>query len=187
MGKRAEKHLFTEVEDTMILNLVAKHGTKAWKIISKLMSNRSPRQCRERWKYYLSPNLEKGPWTEEEDLLLLDLIKTLEGKWSLISKHFHNRTGTNVKNRSKLLQRMELKKLSPLKKHYKKTELDVIDGSLEYKDKSEELSSPRVAYEDKMVFPSNIKEEPIDLNCCQIIDFWDQNQFVISEDNLYGW
>ena len=34
---------------------------KYWNISNKL--NRTPRQCRDRWKYKLNPTINKKPWT----------------------------------------------------------------------------------------------------------------------------
>lgn len=88
-----------------MIELVSRFGTKDWKTVSIFMNDRTPRQCRERWKYYLAPNVENGPWTQEEDNKLIDLVAEYGSQWALISKCFNQRTGTNVKNRFILLQR----------------------------------------------------------------------------------
>ena len=90
---------FTPEEDEKLKNLVKTYGTNDWKTISSLIPNRSQRQCRERWKNYLSPDVSNAPWTSEEDQLLEEKYKELGSQWSRISKFFNARTDIHVKNR----------------------------------------------------------------------------------------
>jgi hypothetical protein len=55
---------------------------------------RSAKQCREHWNCYLNPTLKKGPWSMEEDVQLLELIRNNNGekKWSEIVYSFEGRT-----------------------------------------------------------------------------------------------
>ena len=66
---------------------------------------RCPKQCREHWNCYLNPNLKKGPWTKEEDLLLLSIIKKnkCQKKWAEMACHFQGRTENALKNRYTLI------------------------------------------------------------------------------------
>ena len=63
------------------------------------MEGRNARQCRERWKHYLSPKVSTGPWTEAEDQLLNEKYSEYGSQWARISKFFMNRTDITVKNR----------------------------------------------------------------------------------------
>ena len=56
--------------------------------VAKQMPNRTTRQCREHWNYYLNPNINKDPWTSEEEALLLEKQGEFGNKWSQISKFF---------------------------------------------------------------------------------------------------
>lgn len=183
---RHSKRMFTKEEDNKIISLVHKLGAKDWKSVSKHMRNRSPRQCRERWRYYLSPNVGNGPWTEDEDQLLLELIKTMEGKWSQIALYFTDRTCTNVKNRYKLLKRSTHKKeLYGQKKEATSSDL------------SEQTASPDTTKEVRPVQASNSDGEkqnnsdsskmPINLDCQSMSTFWEQNQWFPSDDCNFGW
>lgn len=67
--------------------------------------NRTSRQCRERWKNYLSPTVNNGAWTVDEDMKLGQLTDKFGSQWAKISQFFENRTDINVKNRWMLLQR----------------------------------------------------------------------------------
>lgn len=95
---------FTPEEDKLIKDLVEKEG-KNWALISDRLKNRTPRQCRERYNVYLNPNLYFGPWTDEEDKLLLDLHKDLGNQWTKISRSFPRRGIASIKNRVSVLKR----------------------------------------------------------------------------------
>ena len=83
-----KKQHFTSEEDDILKQLVLKLGTKNWKKVAKQMPNRTTRQCREHWNYYLNPNINKDPWTSEEEALLLEKQGEFGNKWSQISKFF---------------------------------------------------------------------------------------------------
>ncbi|KAH0788734.1 Myb-like DNA-binding domain containing protein [Histomonas meleagridis] len=96
---------FNEEEDERLKEVVSRLGDYDWNRIAQEMPGRNPRQCKERWTYYLSPSLNTSPWTEEEDKLLLAKQRELGSKWVKISKFFHNRTDAMVKNRYQVLMR----------------------------------------------------------------------------------
>ena len=100
---KIERHKFSKPEDERLTDLVYQYGTKKWRTIASLMEDRTPRQCRERWKYYLNPDLKVGNWTEEEDDLIIEKRDELGPKWMKISKFFQNRTDAMIKNRYKYL------------------------------------------------------------------------------------
>ena len=82
-------------------------GQNNWRYLAKNMEGRNPRQCRERWLYYLNPNLNHANWTKEEDEMIMKLRKEYGPKWMLISKYFSNRTDAMIKNRYNVLIRMK--------------------------------------------------------------------------------
>ena len=91
--------MFSAAEDNTLRELVLEHGEKNWRVISKYMPNRTTRQCRERYKNYLAPNVTNGPWTTEEDLLLEQKYMEYGPKWATIAQFFKNRSDVNIKNR----------------------------------------------------------------------------------------
>jgi len=106
------KQKFTSIEDSELSVLVQKYGENDWNAIALQMPNRSSRQCRERWKYYLAPTAQQGfkeEWTNEEDELLMVKFHEYGPKWSFISKFFKCRTDVNVKNRFHRLSRSKPK------------------------------------------------------------------------------
>lgn len=82
----------------MLKDLVAQHGSKAWKMISSLMPGRKSKQCRERWTNVVDPKLNYAPWTEEEEQILILAQQELGNKWSQIEKRLPGRSANSIKN-----------------------------------------------------------------------------------------
>ena len=104
------KAKFTKDEDDKLKKLVNEYGDQDWKLIASFFGDRSRRQCRERWSKFLSPFLNRSPWTSEEDTLLMQLYSQIGPKWTLISRSFKNRTDINIKTRYITLTRKFQKK-----------------------------------------------------------------------------
>ena len=100
---------FTDEEDAKLIELVETYGDRNWKNIADKMPGRNTRQCRERYQNYLSPNLDKGPWTNEEDTLLICKYIELGSKWKTIALYFPKRTDISVKNRMHKIARNLMK------------------------------------------------------------------------------
>lgn len=108
-----QRSRFTKDEDEKLRQLVSLQSPPNWNEISKKMTNRTPRQCRERYANYLRPNLINGPWTQEENDLLNDLYEKYGPKWSLISQSFKSRSSVNIKNHHSSLASQKIAKDRP--------------------------------------------------------------------------
>ena len=75
-GGTGTKGHWTKEEDFMLADAVRKNGGKNWKKIAESLPGRTDVQCLHRWQKVLNPSLVKGPWTEEEDRLVLHLVET---------------------------------------------------------------------------------------------------------------
>ncbi|OHS95983.1 hypothetical protein TRFO_37846 [Tritrichomonas foetus] len=97
--KKLQRKLFSIEEDAKLRFLVQQYGSKDFKKIASFMPGRTPRQVRERYKNYLSPEINNGPWSRDEDALLRQKYAELGPKWSKIADFFPSRSDINVKNR----------------------------------------------------------------------------------------
>ena len=96
---------FSDEEDIMLVKLIQRFGTDDWKKISNNIPHRNARQCKERWNNFLCPKLNKNPWTEAEDALLLEKYKIFGSQWKKISAFFDRRSHIAVRNRMAMLKR----------------------------------------------------------------------------------
>jgi hypothetical protein len=104
---QAPRREFTVPEDVQLRYLVSLYGDSDWARVAAEMSGRSKRQCRERWRHYLSPDLKTDPFTEEEDQRLREGIKAVGQRWLALSSAFPGRTDTSLKNRWNVLVRSD--------------------------------------------------------------------------------
>ena len=73
-----------------------------WAHVAEGFAGRDGRQCRERWIFFLDPDVVlpvQQPWREEEDLMIIQCHQTLGNQWSKIAKFLPGRTSSAVKNR----------------------------------------------------------------------------------------
>lgn len=103
-GPSSRKVKFTKAEDATLALLVKELGTKDWKTIAQHMQPRTARQCRERWTNYVNPTLSQEPWTQEEDILLIEKHCEFGNHWKIIERCFPSRSKNNIKHRWSLLQ-----------------------------------------------------------------------------------
>lgn len=90
---------WTQDEDEMISKIVTEAGPKNWsKVALQLGTGRTGKQIRERWTHHLNPEVNKQPWSEQEDLVLMQAHARWGNQWSRISKLLPGRTDNAVKN-----------------------------------------------------------------------------------------
>lgn len=101
-----KRHKFTFEEDLLLRKLVLAAGDNVnWEKITQKMGNKlSTRQCRERYRNYLSPKLNHGPWTPQEESILLAKYKEIGPHWSKMMQFFVGRSEANIKNHYAKLQ-----------------------------------------------------------------------------------
>ncbi|CAA6673346.1 unnamed protein product [Spirodela intermedia] len=79
------KGAWTKEEDKRIIELINNYGTKRWSIIAREMRGRIGKQC-------------QGPWTAEEEIMLIRAHQIYGNKWAEISKLLPGRSDNSIKN-----------------------------------------------------------------------------------------
>lgn len=144
--KEHSKRKFTEEEDKLILDMVEQNGIHYWKQIAAALNGRTARQVRERWKHYLSQDIQKAPWSKQEDELLERQYKKHGPKWSLIANMLPGRTDVNIKNRWALLCRKKSKENNAAAKNpppnivYQTIDIPIQDDSLAFENLLKEFA-----------------------------------------------
>ena len=100
---------FSLNEDCKLKQLVKIYGENDWAQIAAMMNNRNARQCRDRYKYFLAPDINKNPWSLEEEMKLDVLVQMYGKKWSKLTSYFPKRTDINLKCHYTMLERRKQK------------------------------------------------------------------------------
>jgi hypothetical protein len=95
---KISRHRFTLEEDQALKELVDKYGCSKWATIADYFTARSARQCRDRWKYYLSPEVTVGNWTLSDEMLLFAKVNEADPQWAVIAQDFPGRTAIEIRN-----------------------------------------------------------------------------------------
>lgn len=104
---------FSSADDATLMNLVddaiSQFGPDRidWKDIGHVLS-RTARQCRDRYRNYLSPDISTSPWSPEEDALLRGKVESLGSRWATMLRYFPGRTDVGLKNRWNLLRQRDI-------------------------------------------------------------------------------
>lgn len=98
LRKYARKQPWTQKEDLTLAELVKTHGLKRWSIISSILTNRSAKQCRERWKHQLDPNINTTTWNQSDEWILYLHHAIIGNKWTYLVNFFPGRTDNSIKN-----------------------------------------------------------------------------------------
>ena len=79
---------WTAAEDALLVQAATKYGGKRWSAVAVEVKSRNATQCCQRWNNALRPDLSKGSWTEEEDAVLIGLVRKFGTNWPEISKNW---------------------------------------------------------------------------------------------------
>ena len=167
-SKKFKKAKFTSSEDELLRELVKPEGRNDWAEIATHFSNRNARQVKERWEYYLSPEVNNGPWTPEEDQILISKFNELGSKWTAISKFLPSRTNTCCKNRWLAMMRTTKER----KRRHPKQTFKIEDNTLK--------SSPVCLNEFIPAKQTTKEPEPYE----EAFDFFDDSDLMFQESSF---
>ncbi|KAI8469736.1 MAG: hypothetical protein J3K34DRAFT_521888 [Monoraphidium minutum] len=87
-------------EDAQLCRLVSELGTKSWTAIAARTGTRSGKSCRLRWHNQLNPEVNKAPFTEWEQAVIIEAQaqEAYTNRWAAISRLLERRTDNAVKN-----------------------------------------------------------------------------------------
>ncbi|XP_031265746.1 myb-like protein L [Pistacia vera] len=83
---------WTPDEDKRLTVATILFGPKNWKKIAQFVPGRTQVQCRERWVNSLDPSVNRGEWTEEDDLMLEAALEEHGYSWSKVAAALPGRT-----------------------------------------------------------------------------------------------
>jgi myb proto-oncogene protein len=83
-----KKGPWTTAEDAVLVNHVRQHGEGNWNAVQRQTGLlRCGKSCRLRWTNHLRPNLKKGSFSPDEELLIAQLHAQLGNKWARMASH----------------------------------------------------------------------------------------------------
>jgi hypothetical protein len=99
MSGGGDRRPWTEEEDMILQQQVAKWGTKNWAEVAKYVPGRAPKQCRHRYLNKVDPKRNQEAWTEEEDRKIVAAQSKLGNRFAEIAKLLEGRTESLVSHR----------------------------------------------------------------------------------------
>ncbi|KAL4880301.1 hypothetical protein BJY04DRAFT_219297 [Aspergillus karnatakaensis] len=108
----SRKGTWTGAEDRLLRKAVGIFNFQ-WTKVAEMVGSRHPDQCAKRWRHSLDPNVNRSPWTEEEDHALVKAVQRFGRDWKQIGRElFPCRSTTDIKNRYVILSRRQEKSAS---------------------------------------------------------------------------
>jgi hypothetical protein len=96
---RKIKQSFTTEEDRKIITFVLENGSKFLEILQHQLPHRSTRQLRERYRLCLNPDMNRSPFSSQENERLVKSYHDFNGSWCVMTQIIPGRTDVPRKYR----------------------------------------------------------------------------------------
>ncbi|KAJ6229466.1 myb protein [Anaeramoeba flamelloides] len=93
-----KKGSWSKTEDQLLIKAKKENPNESWSIISQFVPGRNSKQCNERYKNVLDPNINRSPFSEKEIELIMEKQKIYGNSWKKIVIYFDRRTENMIKN-----------------------------------------------------------------------------------------
>lgn len=90
---------WTPEQDEALRLAVAELGQRNWMAVAEHVPGRDNAQCLQRWNKVLKPGLVKGPWSVEEDAILMEMMLKGYDNWRQVSNSIPGRTAKQCRER----------------------------------------------------------------------------------------
>lgn len=111
------RQMWTKEGDDLLRKIVETNYNLPWNEVANMLNESNPKmkksgkQCRERYKNYLDPNITNRSWSKDEKILFILLHSKYVNRWGKIAKFYPNRNDISMKNYFYSYMRKSLKKI----------------------------------------------------------------------------
>ncbi|KAG0305885.1 hypothetical protein BGZ98_003362 [Dissophora globulifera] len=96
---KLKKGTWTTAEEEILLEAVRDLSSENWHAVAMKVPGRNAKQCMQKWQTDLDPQINRQPWTADEDEKLVEAYHTFGNSWQQIAKMVETRTWYQCYNR----------------------------------------------------------------------------------------
>ncbi|KAF9114494.1 hypothetical protein BGX27_010644 [Mortierella sp. AM989] len=96
---KLKKGTWTTAEEEILLEAVRDLSSENWHAVAMKVPGRNAKQCMQKWQTDLDPQINRLPWTPDEDEKLVEAYHTFGNSWQQIAKMVETRTWYQCYNR----------------------------------------------------------------------------------------